>query len=100
MTQPDALDRLALLVGEWTTVAENHRAMPDVVANGTVRIEWLAGERFLLARAENDAPYPSSTSIIGVEEGTPILLPLLRLARRAPGFPDGSARPRVDDLAG
>lgn len=57
------LDRL---VGTWTTEA-THPAVSGLTVNGTVRIEWLEGERFLIHRAHSDHPdFPDSISIIGL----------------------------------
>ncbi len=63
-SQP-ALDLLARLVGRWTTEA-THPAVPDTIVRGTVEVEWLEGERFLIHRARTDHPaFPDSISIIG-----------------------------------
>lgn len=60
-----ALEALDLLVGTWTTQA-THPALPGVVVNGTVAIEWLEGQRFLVIRARNDHPdFPDSISVVG-----------------------------------
>ncbi|MDF1504651.1 hypothetical protein [Roseisolibacter sp. H3M3-2] len=59
---PAALGRL---VGRWTTEA-THPAMPGVVVRGTVDVEWLEGERFLLLRSRTDHPdFPDALSVIG-----------------------------------
>jgi hypothetical protein len=59
------LDRL---VGSWATVA-THPALPGVVVHGTVVVEWLEGERFLIHRGRTDHPdFPDSISIIGVTD--------------------------------
>jgi hypothetical protein len=64
-TPEPALAQLNRLVGTWTTEA-THRALPGVVVHGTVAIEWLEGERFLIHRARTDHPdFPDSISIIG-----------------------------------
>lgn len=57
------------LVGEWTTEA-THPAVPGTVVHGTARVEWLAGERFLIFRARTDHPdFPDSISVIGDIDG-------------------------------
>lgn len=66
MTPDPILEPLNQLVGTWTTEA-SHPAMPGVVVHGTVIVEWLEGERFLLHRANSDHPdFPDSISIIGM----------------------------------
>src|SRR5688500_13834897 len=66
MAPDPILEPLNHLVGTWTTEA-SHPAMPGVVVHGTVTVEWLEGERFLLHRAITDHPdFPDSISIIGV----------------------------------
>jgi hypothetical protein len=65
MTTEASLQHLARLLGRWTTEA-THPAMPGVVVHGTVTVEWLEGERFLIHRARTDHPeFPDSISIIG-----------------------------------
>jgi len=65
MTPEPALKALAKLVGTWTTEA-THPAFPGAVVRGTVVVEWLEGERFLIHRARTDHPdFPDSISIIG-----------------------------------
>jgi hypothetical protein len=60
------LEPFERLVGTWTTEA-THRLLPGVVVHGTVTIEWLEGERFLIHRARTDhADFPDSISIIGL----------------------------------
>lgn len=64
-TSEPALLQLNRLVGNWTTEA-THPAMPGVVVRGSVAIEWLEGERFLIHRARTEHPdFPDSISIIG-----------------------------------
>jgi hypothetical protein len=64
-TTDAALTPLDRLVGTWTTEA-THPAFPDVVVHGTVVVEWLEGQRFLIHRARSDHPdFPDSISIIG-----------------------------------
>ena len=66
MESDPILEPLNHLVGTWTTEA-THPAMPGVVVHGTVNVEWLDGERFLLHRASSDHPdFPDSISIIGM----------------------------------
>lgn len=68
MTKPRLLEPLDRLVGSWTTEM-THPAMPGVVVHGTVVIEWLEGERFLIYRARTDhAKFPDSLAIIGDAE--------------------------------
>ena len=63
-TDPTLLP-LGRLVGTWTTEA-THPAMPGVVVRGTVVMEWLEGERFLIQRSRTDHPdFPDAISIIG-----------------------------------
>jgi hypothetical protein len=66
MTTEPALQLLKRLVGTWTTDAI-HPAVPGVVVHGTVTMEWLEGERFLIHRARTDHPdFPDSIAIIGI----------------------------------
>jgi hypothetical protein len=59
---------LGRLVGRWITEA-THPAMPGVTVHGSVTVEWLEGERFLIHRARTDHPdFPDSISIIGYTE--------------------------------
>ena len=68
MTSDPELEPLNQLVGTWTTEA-THPALPGVVVHGTVSVEWLEGERFLIHRARTDRPdFPDSISIIGFTE--------------------------------
>jgi hypothetical protein len=65
MTKSPLLKPLERLVGSWTTEA-THPAMPGVVVHGTVVVEWLEGEQFLLHRARTDhADFPDALSVIG-----------------------------------
>lgn len=58
-------ERLNRLVGSWTTEA-THPALPGVVVHGTVDIEWLEGERFLMQRSRSEHPeFPDALSVIG-----------------------------------
>jgi len=64
-TSAPALQPLDRLVGAWTTEA-THPAFPGVIVRGTVTIEWLEGERFLIHRARTDHPdFPDMIAIIG-----------------------------------
>jgi len=68
MTSDPELEPFNQLVGTWTTEA-THPALPGVVVHGTVSVEWLEGERFLIHRARTDRPdFPDSISIIGFTE--------------------------------
>lgn len=64
-TTEAALQELNQLVGNWSTEA-THPALPGVVVHGSVSIEWLEGQRFLIIRSRNDHPdFPDAISIIG-----------------------------------
>jgi hypothetical protein len=64
-TTAPSLEPLKRLVGTWTTEA-THPALPGVVVRGSIVIEWLEGERFLIQRARTDHPqFPDSMSVIG-----------------------------------
>ena len=68
MTKSPLLQPLERLVGSWTTEA-THPAMPGVVVHGTVVVEWLEGEQFLLHRARTDHPdFPDALAVIGDDE--------------------------------
>ncbi|MBO0764248.1 MAG: hypothetical protein J2P50_06645 [Hyphomicrobiaceae bacterium] len=63
------LEPFATLIGDWSTEA-THPATGDTLILGRVRFEWLAGERFLIQRAEAEHPaFPQSICLIGVMEG-------------------------------
>lgn len=65
MTIERSLEQLDRLTGSFSTRA-THPALPGVVVNGTVEVEWLEGKRFLIHRARMDHPdFPASISIIG-----------------------------------
>lgn len=65
----EKIEPFGALIGEWLTEA-THPAFGDTVVPGRARFEWLAGERFLIERAENDHPdLPDSIAVIGVMEG-------------------------------
>jgi len=60
-----ALQPLNRLVGNWSTEA-THPALPGAVVRGTVAIEWLEGQRFLILRSHNDHPdFPDAILIVG-----------------------------------
>lgn len=64
-TSEPALKPLDRLVGTWTTEA-THPASPGLIVRGSVVVEWLEGERFLIHRARTDHPdFPDAISIIG-----------------------------------
>jgi hypothetical protein len=71
MNETDASEPVkpfAALIGAWSTEM-THPAF-DGVVRGRARFEWLAGERFLIQRAETDHPdFPDSIWVIGVMEG-------------------------------
>jgi hypothetical protein len=53
------------LVGSWTAES-THPSLPGTVIHGTLDVEWLEGERFLILRTRNDHPdFPDAISIIG-----------------------------------
>jgi len=65
MTVERVLEKLAPLVGTWTTEA-THRLMPGVVIRGTAAFEWLEGRGFLIHRSRPDHPdFPQSIAMIG-----------------------------------
>jgi len=72
MAQGDSkklMEPFGVLIGDWTTES-THPAFGAMVVPGRVRFEWLAGERFLIERAENDHPeLPDSLRVIGAMEG-------------------------------
>lgn len=62
--QPE-LERLCALVGTWDTEG-THPALPGVIVRGSVTVEWLEGQRFLIHRAQVDHPdFPDAVSLIG-----------------------------------
>lgn len=66
MTKSPLLKPLERLVGGWTTEA-THPAMPGVVVHGTVVVEWLEGEQFLLHRARTDhADFPDALHLASI----------------------------------
>lgn len=68
MTTEPALELLNRLVGTWTTEA-THPLLPGVIVRGTVTVEWLEGERFLIHRGRTEHPdFPDAISIIGFTE--------------------------------
>jgi hypothetical protein len=70
MPQPTNLQPLNALVGEWTSEA-THPAFPGKVVAGSVSVEWLEGERFLLQHTRSDHPdFPDALLVLGeTEEG-------------------------------
>jgi hypothetical protein len=65
----ERLEPFAALAGDWSTQA-THPALGDTVVPGRARFEWLAGDRFLIQRAENEHPdFPDSISVIGTMDG-------------------------------
>lgn len=53
------------LVGEWDTEA-THPLVPGTIVRGRWVFEWMAGQKFMIVRAESDHPdFPDSVSIIG-----------------------------------
>jgi hypothetical protein len=72
MNEVDPRERLepfAALIGDWSTET-THPTFGDTVVPGRARFEWVAGERFLIQRAETNHPeFPDSISVIGVMEG-------------------------------
>src|SRR5262245_30184663 len=64
MIEP-TLEPLNRIVDTWTTNA-SHPALPGVAVHGTVVMEWLEGDQFLILRARTDHPdFPDSISVIG-----------------------------------
>ena len=70
MAQPENLQPLNLLVGEWTSEA-THPALPGLVVAGRATVAWLEGERFLIQRSLADHPdFPDALSVLGeTDEG-------------------------------
>jgi hypothetical protein len=65
MTSEPAPRALEQLVGSWTTEA-THPSLPGSVVRGTVAVEWLEGERFLIHRSRSEHPaFPDAISILG-----------------------------------
>jgi hypothetical protein len=59
------IERLAVLVGEWSMVPE-FEGQPPVDEGAPVVFEWMAGERFLVQRWEIPVPEaPDGIAIIG-----------------------------------
>jgi hypothetical protein len=66
-TESPALERLAVLVGEWAMVPE-FKHLPPVEASARVVFEWMPGGRFLLQRWEVPVPEaPDGIAIIGAD---------------------------------
>jgi hypothetical protein len=88
MTPETALKPLERLVGDWTTEA-THPALPGILVHGTVDVEWLEGERFLIHRARTDHPdFPHSISIIGFTERD-------RIHNGSGTIPTGGSKPQL-----
>ena len=65
MSDDPPIASFSRLLGDWTTVA-THPEMPNVTVRGTMVVEWLEGERFLVIRARTDHPqFPDSLVVIG-----------------------------------
>ena len=59
------MSSLERLLGRWATES-THPMLPGVVVHGSVTMEWLPGERFLVHRLHMEHPeFPDSLSIIG-----------------------------------
>jgi hypothetical protein len=66
-TENHAIERLAVLVGEWTMVAE-FKELPPADASARVVFEWMPGKRFLIQRWEIPVPEaPDGIAIIGAD---------------------------------
>ena len=63
------LKPLEILVGEWETEAINPLDATKTT-KGTVIFEFLEGGTWLVERSGNEAPFPSSISIIGYNDTT------------------------------
>jgi len=62
-----ALERLAVLVGEWSMVPEFEN-LPPVDGDARVVFDWLAGRQFLVQRWEVPVPEaPDGIAIIGAD---------------------------------
>lgn len=65
MSNDETLRKLDRMVGRWTTDA-THPAMPGVVVHGTLTVEWLEGDTFLIQRSTTDHPdFPHAIAILG-----------------------------------
>ncbi|MGH2467659.1 MAG: hypothetical protein ACRDGL_08010 [Candidatus Limnocylindrales bacterium] len=65
-----ALEPLAVLVGEWSTVG-SHPYLPGKTLHGRAVGEWIEGGAFLLWRSEIDEPQmPSGVAIFGSDAGS------------------------------
>jgi hypothetical protein len=66
-TENPALERLAVLVGEWAMVPE-FKHLPPVGGSARVVFEWMTGGRFLVQRWEVPVPEaPDGIAIIGAD---------------------------------
>ena len=62
------LEHLAALVGTWE-LAATHPLLPGTTIRGQATVEWLAGGRFLIWRAQHDHPdIPDSIAILGFDD--------------------------------
>lgn len=65
MSDNPSIPSFSRLLGQWSTVA-THPKMPGVTVHGTMAVEWLEGERFLVVRARTEHPeFPDSLVVIG-----------------------------------
>jgi len=66
-TQNPAIERLGVLVGEWTMLPE-FKDLPSGDIGARVVFEWMPGERFLIQRWEVPVPEaPDGIAIIGAD---------------------------------
>ena len=66
-TEIPAIERLAVLVGEWSMVAE-FKGVPPADAGARVVFEWMPGKRFVIQRWEVPVPEaPDGIAIIGTD---------------------------------
>jgi hypothetical protein len=65
------LQRLAVLVGNWTTQG-THPMLPGRTLHGHTTFAWIESGAFLLARTHIDEPeIPDGVAIIGTDDGRP-----------------------------
>jgi hypothetical protein len=63
-----ALQDLAVLVGEWATTG-THPMLPDTTLHGHASFTWLEGGAFLRLRSSvNDPRFPTGVTVIGRDE--------------------------------
>jgi len=66
-SEDPAIERLAVLVGEWSMVPK-FRDLPPADANARVVFEWMSGGKFLIERWEIPVPEaPDGIAIIGAD---------------------------------